>query len=293
MDGKPVVSVCMITYKHEPFVGDAIKGVLMQEVDFPMELIVSDDCSPDKTGGIVDFYIKNHVKGGIIKYIKHPKNMGMVPNFYWTIDQAKGEFLALCEGDDYWSDPFKLQKQISSLRNDPTLIGSFHDVSVKIKGNFFSFHEYYNRKKEHHKFRFNFTDFINTEWLVPTCSIVFRRDKLNYPKFFTEIPVGDGPLLFLLFAQGDFYLTTGELAFYRTDNPNSAMNTYSMMESTVINSYVIKILSWLIQSGYSINVDDLVFEINKRNEQILDKVIWLQRSIKKKSHMWKILNFWK
>jgi len=112
---QPKVSVCMITYGHEKFIEQAINGVLMQECDFEVELIIANDCSPDKTGQVVKNILENHPRSSWIKYIKHKKNLGMTPNFLFALNQCKGVFVAMCEGDDYWTNPLKLQKQVDFL----------------------------------------------------------------------------------------------------------------------------------------------------------------------------------
>lgn len=113
-----IVSVVMITYKHEEYLADAINGVLMQECDFGVELIIADDCSPDRTKEIVEGF-KSHKNYHWIKYTRHAKNKGMMANFMWALRFAKGKYIALCEGDDYWSDPLKLQKQVCFLEENP------------------------------------------------------------------------------------------------------------------------------------------------------------------------------
>lgn len=117
---KPLVSVVMITYGHEHYIAEAIHGVLMQETDFEMELIIANDKSPDNTDGVVRKIISEHAKGNIIKYTSHKENLGMIKNFNWTLNQAKGKYIAICEGDDYWTDPLKLQKQVDFLEANPT-----------------------------------------------------------------------------------------------------------------------------------------------------------------------------
>jgi glycosyltransferase involved in cell wall biosynthesis len=89
LEHMPLVSVVMITYNHEAFIAEAIEGVLMQEVDFPVELIIADDCSPDRTSEIVQGYLDTHPKGHWIKYTRHDQNKGMMPNFVWALEQAK------------------------------------------------------------------------------------------------------------------------------------------------------------------------------------------------------------
>jgi glycosyltransferase involved in cell wall biosynthesis len=115
----PKVSVCMITYGHEKFIREAIEGVLMQECDFQVELVIANDCSPDTTDVVVNDILKNHPRASWISYIKHKKNIGMMPNFVFAMKQCKGEYIALCEGDDYWTDPLKLQKQVGFLEENP------------------------------------------------------------------------------------------------------------------------------------------------------------------------------
>lgn len=111
----PTVSVIMITYGHENYIKEAIEGVLMQECCFEIELIIVNDCSPDKTDAIVQKSIKRTHKGIQIKYFKHKKNIGAIPNFIWALEKCSGKYTAICEGDDYWTDPFKLQKQADVL----------------------------------------------------------------------------------------------------------------------------------------------------------------------------------
>ncbi|MBG6062954.1 glycosyltransferase involved in cell wall biosynthesis [Flavobacterium sp. CG_9.1] len=116
MEQLPIVSVCMITYGHEDYIREAIEGVLMQECDFEIELIVANDCSPDKSDAIIKNIIRTNPRGSIINYIKHEQNIGMMSNFIFAIQQCHGKYIALCDGDDYWTDPLKLQKQVDFLQ---------------------------------------------------------------------------------------------------------------------------------------------------------------------------------
>ncbi|MEO0037348.1 MAG: hypothetical protein RIQ59_559 [Bacteroidota bacterium] len=123
---KPIVSVVMITYAHENFIEQAINGVLMQECDFEIELIVSNDCSPDNTDEIINQILKNNPKSNLIRYIKHKKNIGSISNFIYALKEAKGSFIALCDGDDYWTDPNKLKKQVSFLLENKEFVLTGH-----------------------------------------------------------------------------------------------------------------------------------------------------------------------
>ena len=127
------VSVVMVTYGHEQFIKQSIEGVLMQDCDFDIELILANDCSPDLTDEVVRGILENHPKSNWIKYTKHPKNIGMISNFMWAASQATAKYIALCDGDDYWTDPLKLQKQVDFLEANEDYAICFHDVLEFIK----------------------------------------------------------------------------------------------------------------------------------------------------------------
>jgi len=121
MTQSPKVSVCMITYNHEKYIEEAINGVLMQNCDFEIELIIANDCSPDQTNAIVNKIIETHPKGSLIRYYRQEFNVGIIPNFLFALNQCKGEFVAMCEGDDYWITEDKLQKQVDILNSNDNL----------------------------------------------------------------------------------------------------------------------------------------------------------------------------
>ncbi|EAS19986.1 putative glycosyl transferase [Flavobacteria bacterium BBFL7] len=113
------VSVCMITYRHSLYIGQAIEGVLSQETNHELELIIADDASPDDTESIVNQLIVNNTSKIDIKYYRHATNVGAMENLLFAIKKCTGDFIAMCEGDDYWMDESKLEKQIDFLSNHP------------------------------------------------------------------------------------------------------------------------------------------------------------------------------
>ena len=122
------VSVCMITYNHEMFIEKAIEGVLMQKTNFPVELVIGEDCSTDRTREICLKY-KNEYPDRI-KLLLREKNLGIMGNFIDTLQSCTGRYIALCEGDDYWTDPYKLQKQADFLDANAGFSICFHSVKV-------------------------------------------------------------------------------------------------------------------------------------------------------------------
>ncbi len=126
----PLVSVVMITYNHEPYIRDAIEGVVSQRTDFSFELIIGEDCSTDRTRNIVLEYQKRYP--AIIRILTSEKNVGMFDNGRRTRYACRGAYIAYCEGDDYWTDDHKLQEQIEAMRRHPECEVSFHPAK-KVK----------------------------------------------------------------------------------------------------------------------------------------------------------------
>ena len=120
----PVVSVHMITYNHEPYIRQAIEGVMMQKTDFEFELVIGEDCSTDMTREICFEYQKKYPDK--IRVLWSQKNLYRNPhpageNGWRVFVHCRGEFIAYCEGDDYWIDPLKLQKQVDVMRRHPNV----------------------------------------------------------------------------------------------------------------------------------------------------------------------------
>jgi len=165
----PTVSVIMITYGHEKYIKEAIEGVLIQECDFEVELIIADDCSPDNTETIVNQLKNKNNNGNRINYTKHNLNKGASSNFTWALQQAKGKYIAVCEGDDYWIDPLKLQKQVDFLENNTDYSMCFHNAKRVnlITDEVIDYIPVVDRDYK--------IDEVFLKWLVPTASMVFKK----------------------------------------------------------------------------------------------------------------------
>lgn len=183
---KALVSVCMITYNHEKYIQQAIEGVLKQQTNFKVELIISNDKSKDATHIIIQDLIKKNGSEVEIIYYEQPQNLGMMANFIFTLKKCQGKFIALCEGDDYWIDSTKLQKQVDFMEAHPDFGICFHRVQLR--------DEHKDRLIEDHITR-EVLEVTGIEELargnfMHTPSVMVRND-FQVPEWFFLSPLGD------------------------------------------------------------------------------------------------------
>ena len=123
----PQLSICCITYNHAKFIRQALDGFVMQKTNFPFEVLIHDDASTDGTADIIREYEAKYPD--IIKPIYQTENQwskGVLISKTCNYPRVQGEYVAMCEGDDYWTDPLKLQKQVDFLDSHPDFMGCFH-----------------------------------------------------------------------------------------------------------------------------------------------------------------------
>src|SRR5690554_3017735 len=136
-DKEPLVSICCITYNHEDFIRDAIEGFLMQKTSFPIEIIIHDDASTDNTANIIEEYANKYPD--LFVTILQSENQwskgGGSIYARFVYPRARGKYIALCEGDDYWTDPLKLQKQVDFLEANPEYILCFTNTRTVDENN--------------------------------------------------------------------------------------------------------------------------------------------------------------
>lgn len=209
---KILVSINCITYNHEKYIAKAIEGFLKQIVNFNIEIIIGDDCSTDNTKKIIESYMKKNV--GKITMISHRKNIGGKKNLNSVFKASKGKYIAICEGDDYWIDPFKLQKQVDYIMANEKckLVCSncyiLNDRSKKITKN-----------KECKSGIYKIEDVIKGGGgFIPTASILYEKAIMdNPPQFYLESNIADYPLQMILASKGDIFFLDDFTSVYRTE----------------------------------------------------------------------------
>lgn len=182
----PKVSILCITYGHENYIVETLNGFLMQRYVGPVEIILSNDRSPDNTDQVIkDFLDKATIPANFeIKYTVHEQNLGMMPNFIWALQQCTGKYIAMCEGDDYWIDPLKLQKQVDFLESN----ADYAIVSGKAQ-------ILQNEQLQEvigdsaKKGSYQLADFLTHNNLI-TCTVLFKNSKIDY-KTIENVYFGD------------------------------------------------------------------------------------------------------
>lgn len=253
MNQFPKVSICMITYRHELFIEEAINGVLMQECDFEIELILANDCSPDATDEVVSKIIETHPRAGVITYIKHEKNKGMMVNFLYAFEQCKGEYVALCEGDDYWTDPLKLQKQVDFLEANRDYILSFHNATIinsykEVNGVFNKFLKSDYTPNE-----------ILKNWITPTASMVFRNFITEFPLFLKEAIHGDLALRVYLCEFGKVAAFNEMMSVYRINEESITVRLYQDLENIKKLIRQLELMKSYFKGKYDAELQEKIF----------------------------------
>ena len=218
MPENPLISILMITFNQEKFIAQAIESALMQHANFKYEIVIGEDCSTDRTRDIVLEYQEKYADR--IKLLLQSENVGMHKNFVDTYYACKGKYIALLEGDDYWTDPNKLQKQVDFLENNPDFAICFHNMWIIDEDKPHLIRESNIKQKE-------ITD-INTLArgnYIYTASCVFRNNFIILPDWFYQCPVGDYPLHLLNAQYGKIKFINEIMGVYRVHKGGVWENT--------------------------------------------------------------------
>lgn len=268
------VSVLMITYNHKKFIAQAIDSVLMQEVDFEYEIVIGEDCSTDNTRNIViDFQKKYPQK---IRLLLPEKNLGMHNNLITTLKACKGKYVAVLEGDDYWSSPHKLQKQADFLDKYPECSICFHNATEL----------YEDKSQKIHSFTSDYPQqILDIEDLLAqnfayTCTAMFRRilfTHYKFPDWYSQglVPVGDYPLWIFNAEHGKIGYLFDVMGVYRIQNEgiwSSKNKVKQLQDEIIVNEYINKYLNLkyqdIIKNKISLFHSEIAKEYEKKGDHV-------------------------
>jgi len=214
IENKIMVSVTCITYNHEKYIADAIEGFLMQKTNFQYEILIHDDASTDRTPEIIKEYEDKYPD--IIKPIYQTENQHSkgVKVGHFNRARAKGKYIAICEGDDYWTDPYKLQRQFDYMQKHPECSLCVHAANrvrpdkAKLKTPV--------RPNQGDKLYKVEEVILGGGGLFATNSMLYPAAfNNNRPKFFENAPIGDYPLTIYLAMNGTVYYIDEFMSAYR------------------------------------------------------------------------------
>lgn len=211
-----MVSIQCITYNQEDYIRDALDGFLMQKTNFPVEILIHDDASTDKTADIIREYEQKYPDLILPIYQKEnvaSKNNVAIGEIQRT--RAKGKYFAICEGDDYWTDPLKLQKQVDFMEAHKNLVMCMHNAqTLNAKG---EFGKYFRYKKLKDKSIIPKKQFIaKGGGGFPTASIMMRADLFeSIPSYFTIGASPDFCIALHSITQGEIGYLQDEMSVYR------------------------------------------------------------------------------
>ena len=202
----PKVSVLTITYNHERYIEQTVRSALMQQTDFEYEIVIGEDCSTDRTRDVL-LRLADECPDRL-RLLFREQNLGGARNFADAFAHCRGEYIALLEGDDYWSDPQKLAKQVAFLDAHPEYSGCAHAVCPLEAQKFgrpypdpcpetVTIHDLFGANPFH------------------TCSVVYRKHFSRLPEWHLRVVPGDWPLHILQAIHGPFRVLPDVMAVYR------------------------------------------------------------------------------
>ncbi|MDO5509779.1 MAG: GNAT family N-acetyltransferase [Weeksellaceae bacterium] len=218
----PMVSIFVMVYNHEKYISDCLEGILKQKCNFPYNIVIGEDFSTDKSREIIERYNKNYP--GKLKLLLHDKNIGAHANQMAILENCNGKYIAICEGDDYWTDSGKLQRQVDFLENNSeyVLVAENSRIIDERHGTETLFAQFDSPRN------------ITIEEMIRgrkfhTATVLFKRSALFLPNNFSDFPFGDTILFVTLAKKGSVKLLPNISTIYRR-NQNGVSTGYNRYE---------------------------------------------------------------
>lgn len=264
----PLVSICCTTYNHSNFIKDSLVGFLIQETTFPFEIIIFDDASTDNTQKIIAEYIEKYPN--LIRPFLQQDNLwqgkGICGTFTIAYPNARGKYIALCEGDDYWINPYKLQKQVDLLDKHPECSICFHNVTEIYED---KSQEPYNYNCPYQKQILDIEDLLAGNFAY-TCTAMFRSSlfsKHKFPDWYLRpglVEAGDYPLWIFNAEHGKILYIHEVMGVYRRHSGGfwSSKDKIHQLKNTIKNNqYINRYLKFNYEDIIKAKISHFYYEI--------------------------------
>lgn len=208
-----IVSVSCITYNHAPYIRQCLEGILMQETDFDVEVLIHDDASTDGTRAIIKEYVDRFPDKIFPVYQDVNQYQLGVRGFMvrFNFPRAKGKYIALCEGDDYWTDPGKLQKQVAMMEQYPDCAICFHDMRIEGEDGL----QENITTNPNQKLVSDIHDLATKGNFIWTASAMLRNSVNTFPEWYFKSRIGDFPMHMLHAMHGNIRFISDVMGVYR------------------------------------------------------------------------------
>lgn len=263
------VTVVVITYGHQDYIQQTLQGILNQECNFSFEVIISNDNSPDATDEVIQQTLKNYKNPSNIHYFYHTNNLGMMKNFEFVLKKASGNYIAVCDGDDYWTDNSKLQKQYDYHIENKDIVFSFHNAKRYDEATN-SFYPYVGLEQFQDKKVISLSKlFVRGGGTFPTSSAMFKKELIDdFPVYFHEYGVTDTPLLYHAITKGNIGYLADAMVVYRSTltnwsskNANFEVKYKHYNQKKYANSIFNKITNYAYNKYVNINNAHLTYQV--------------------------------
>ena len=283
----PKLSVIVVTYNHEAYIGQCLDSILMQQTQFDFDIIIGEDESTDGTRQICREYA-NRYPGKIRLYERDRTQLKVfkdVPlgrhNFIQCLQVAEADFLAFCEGDDYWTDPRKLQKQCDVLESDPNTAICYHQVDILKPDSEELKHDHITRQTNEES---NIKELAKGNFMH-TVSVVIKND-FKIPSWFQDSPLGDWTLYMIALSDRKVRRLDEKMAVYRVHEDG----IWSPQQQQARDMKTYKSVQLVLDK-----IQDLpagaIYILNKRIEEyrrkLFPSVKWASRIKQKLKSLWK------
>jgi len=281
----PTVSICTLAFNHQAYIRECLDSILMQKTAFLFEILIHDDASTDGTVDIIKEYEEKYpdiIKPIYQKENQYSKGIGVTRTY--QLPRAKGKYISFCEGDDFWMDEYKLQKQVDFLESNTEYSICGHNAIKYYQKNGSS--DLFNQVRSKHTY--NLEDMVIQDWFIPTASIVFRKseiDKVTMSKTFYN---SDYYIQLLLLSSGktSLYYMNDVMSVYRVHEKSLS----KQISAEIFYDHIISLLTYMDEYTNKKHSEAFLIKIQALENERLEYEKAIERNRRKEKWISKKIN---